>query len=641
MCSAPGFLVDRRARMCSVNPLRRLFKADTVISPRPYFRLARDYYRAITGGPGITGSIRALACAIMQGRAGARLEGAKARRTEDVLAIVLISLLTLVTFLGLFALRSWDDNRLTSWQWTVAHVDLFKIMILLVLGMMLAYALSRRSFAVRQPAPLLFSVAFIAASFFWPAPEVIVDTARYFTQAKHLELYGTGYFLQEWGGEITAWTDLPLVPFLYGLVFSWFGEVRIGIQMLTTLLFSGTVVLTYMIGRTLWDETVGIYAGVLLLGMPYLFTQVPLMLVDVPTMFFLTLAVFATIAAIKSGEIRLLLLSSGAITLAMLSKFSAWLMLTIIPVIVLCHLNLGWRTILRRAGIIALGTAALFAMILLWKFTVIAEQLAFLQSYQLPGLKRWEEGLVSTFFFQIHPYITIAAMFSLYVAVKKRDWKYAIISWMLLLVVVLDIKRSRYVLVAFPMLALMAAYGLREIRQPEIRRYIASCAVISALVIALFAYLPFLQQTSAANLKAAGEYLDSIAAQRVEVITLPQARTSVNPAVAVPILDLFTRKTINSSNGQIAPPPPEVIARSPLRFTWEYKHPRYVDAGDGAMGADTAIALIMSDANQVLPEEVAHRLAGYRRSGYRLSKQLMEAHKVFKYTTIIKVYEPL
>ncbi|NNF95851.1 MAG: hypothetical protein HKM94_02860, partial [Halobacteria archaeon] len=206
-------------------------------------------------------------------------KGFKPRQVEDVLPIVFISLLTLVTFLSLFLLRSWDDNRLTSWQWMIAQADIFKIMFLLVAGMIPAYVFSRASVNIRYPALLLFAASFAVATLFWRSPETIVDTARYFTQAKHLELFGIGYFLQEWGGEIAAWTDLPLIPFLYGLVFSWFGEARVGIQVLTTLFFSGTVVLTYMIGRTLWDETVGIYAGILLLGMPYLFTQVPLMLV--------------------------------------------------------------------------------------------------------------------------------------------------------------------------------------------------------------------------------------------------------------------------------------------------------------------------------------------------------------------------
>jgi hypothetical protein len=91
-----------------------------------------------------------------------------------------------------------------------------------------------------------------------------VDASRYFTQAKHLELYGVKYFVSEWGKDINAWTDMPLVPFLYGVVFSIFGETRIYIQILNTTFFSLTAVLTFELGKILWDEETGFFAGVLL-----------------------------------------------------------------------------------------------------------------------------------------------------------------------------------------------------------------------------------------------------------------------------------------------------------------------------------------------------------------------------------------
>jgi hypothetical protein len=84
-----------------------------------------------------------------------------------------------------------------------------------------------------------------------------VDAARYFTQAKQAEIHGIAYFLQAWGGEVPAWTDLPLVPLLYGAVFSLFGEERVYIQVCTSLLFAGTIVLTYRLGRALWGDARG------------------------------------------------------------------------------------------------------------------------------------------------------------------------------------------------------------------------------------------------------------------------------------------------------------------------------------------------------------------------------------------------
>jgi len=557
-------------------------------------------------------------------------------QNEDILLTVLISLLTLTTFLALFVLRSLDDNRLTSWQWVFAGKEALSILLLLVIGILLAYVLASISLPIRKPAIWLFISSFSVSVIFWAEPEVIVDASRYFVQAKYLELYGVGYFLNEWGKGITVWTDLPLIPLLYGLVFKYFGEYRTAIQIVSTLLFSATVVLTYLMGKSLWDETVGLYGGILLLGMPYLLTQVPLMLVDVPSMFFFTLTLFTTITAVKHGGAVLLLSASVAIVLAMLSKYSLWLMLSVVPVIFLSHISYGWKVILQRATVISLGVAVLIGIVIFWKFNVFAEQLRLLHGYQIPGLKRWVESFTSTFFFQIHPYITLAALFSIYAAIKNKDSKYAIISWLLLLVVVLEIKRARYLIVVFPMLALMASYGINEIKNLKISRFIVSSAVVSTLVIAIFGYLPFLQTVSAVNLTQAGNYIDTLDTEAIEVVVLPPVRSIVNPAVSVPILDLFTQKKLVYRSDENLIQRPESIARSSLRFTWEYRNPELFQAAVDTPKKRTPIAIIFSDPDQIIPAQIAERIADYR-----LLKDWSTFDRVFKHQTIIRVYQPV
>jgi Dolichyl-phosphate-mannose-protein mannosyltransferase len=559
----------------------------------------------------------------------------RAKQDNEALMIVLVSLLTLTTFFVLFVFRSLDDNRLTSWQWTVAGEDTLTILFLLVIGISLAYVISSISLPVRKPAIWLFFASFGLSAIFWGEPEVIVDTSRYFIQAKYLELYGVGYFFKEWGNDIAVWTDLPLVPLLYGLVFKFFGEYRTGIQLLNSLLFSGTVVLTYLIGKTLWDKTLGLYGGILLLGIPYLFTQVPLMLVDVPAMFFFTLALFTTIIAVRQGGATLLISASMTIVFAMLSKYSVWLMLSVIPVILLCHIEYGRKVMFQRAAAISLGVVVLVGIVALWKFNVFAEQIRLLQSYQLPGLKRWGESFTSTFFFQIHPFVTLAALFSVYVAIKKKDFKYAIISWLLLLVIVLEIRRARYLVVVFPMLALMAAYGICEIRSAKISKFIVSSAVVSALVIAMFGYLPFFQKTSAVNLNHAGKYLDTMDAEAIEVVTLPPLRSIVNPAVSVPVLDLFTKKRLVYRYDEDWISRPASVEKSALRFTWEYKNPEYFLTVAGTSKKRIPVAIIFSDPEQIIPPRIAEKIAGYR-----LAKELVILDRVFRYQTIIRVYQP-
>ena len=554
---------------------------------------------------------------------------------ENALSLLLISLLACAAFLTPFVFRAADDNRLTSWRWVFADAQVAGLAALLACGIVLAYALRKIALPPRRAGAWLFVASFAAGTAFWSEPEVIVDTARYFAQAKYLALYGIGAFVAAWGSELPAWTDLPLMPFLYGLIFRVAGEDRIYIQAFTTLLFSGTVVLTYRIGRELWDETLGFYGAVLLLGMPYLLTQVPLMLVDVPAMFFITFAAFAAIKALKQGGARWIAAAAAALALALLSKYSAWLMLTVLIPVFLVYAREAPAAALRRASMIAGLAAALFGLLVLAKSDAMIEQIRLLWDYQRPGLGRWRESFVSIFLFQIHPFITAAAAYSLYAAIRRRDLRYAIIGWMLALALLGQIGRIRYLLVLFPMLALAAAYGLREIRNTEARTFAAGCAVTSSLVVALFAYLPFLHTASAANLQRAGAYLDGVDAQRVEVIALEQTRAGIHPAVAVPLLDLYTRKPLTYRADLTTFSPPAGFDTSPLRFTWESPPPRYYLAATSSPEPRTAVAVILGAPSQLLPQRVAQRLAQHCLSG-----EFVTSEGVYGYQTIVRIYQP-
>ncbi len=470
---------------------------------------------------------------------------------------------------------------------------------------------------------------------------MIVDASRYFTQAKHLELYGIPYFFREWGKTIQSWTDLPLVPFLYGLIFRFFGECRPYIQIFTTSLFSMSVVLTYLIGRELWDEDRGITAGALLLGMPYLLSQVPLMLADVPTMCFFTLSVFTFIRGIKRGGLTIAL-SVLSLFMALFSKYSTWPMLSVLVVILLVYLREpacpagrpapGRREILSR-GMMIIGPAIVLAAgAVLYKHHVFFEQMKLLLQFQKAGLGKWGESFLSTFLFQIHPFITLFALYSLYAAFKKRDLKYAIISWLLVLLVVFQVRRIRYTLPLFPMVALMASCGLHYIKDKDVRRFVVWCAVVSSLSVSLLGYLPFLQKVSTVNLKASGRFLDMMDGSKVEVFTLPVKEPVLNPAVAVPLLDLFTRKQIVYRYERTSPLS-ETERNSSLRFTWEYRNPEYYQ--DGNRGEDIPVVIISGGPYERLPGEVEKRIRGYR-----LVQEFDTYEGIFDFRTTVSVFQP-
>jgi len=549
----------------------------------------------------------------------------------------LISAVFLLAFITLFLLRGIDDNSLFSWAWALDRVDASRIYFLLVAGLIISAFLARTAIPDNYQIPFLAVLSFAVILPFWKESEIIVDASRYFTQAKHLEVYGIGYFLKEWGRTILAWTDMPLVPFLYGMIFKLFGENRIFIQLFTTVLFSLTVVLTSLIGKTLWNRETGFSAGLLLLGIPYLLAQVPLMLVDVPTMFFLTLAIYTYLDALNKGGAARIVCSVVTIVLTMLSKYSVWFMLSVLIVVLIVYAMVRAgskdRRPLLRGAIILLMAAAVMGAILLTKFDVFSEQVILLLEYQKPGLDRWGESFHSTFLFQMHPLITLSALVSLAVALRKRDASYAIISWLVLLIVLFGIRRIRYTLPVFPMLTLMAGYGLQVIKRDELRRFILFSTVTTSLVIGIFAFLPLAESMSVANLKHAGEYLNTLDAGEIEVITLFSKEPVVNPAVAVPLIDLFTNKQIRYHYQPEDFPPREEIEQSSLRFTWAYRNPTYYIAKPDAF-LNVPVVIISDASNDPLPKPAAQRL-----EGYRLSESFNTSEKIFRYIVGVRIYQ--
>ncbi len=528
-------------------------------------------------------------------------------------------------------------------------MDMVWFVPLLVLGLTLAYALSLLKYEQYKPALTLFLSSFTVSAFFWSQPEVIIDVSRYFTYAKHIELYGAGQFLSQWGKSMSPWTDLPLVPFIYGLIFKLVGESRIYIQLFNSILFSLTVVLTYGTGKILWSDDVGFYAGAMIMGIPYIFSQVPLMLVDVPTMFLLTFSVYSFIKALEKGS-AWILLSSFVIFFTIFSKYSTWMMLSVLVVIFFVYMlkNVERRTTdvereikkgerrscLLRGLSIAVITLFLTGIALLLTSDVILSQIAFLREYQAPGLRRWGESFVSTFLFQTHPFITLSAIFSLYVAIKKRDLKFLIISWLIILIVIMQIRRSRYVLVLFPMFTLMASYGLNYLKNSDLKRYIVSSIVAFSLIVAFFAYLPFLKTMSEENLRQAGTFLNTLDAPVARVITIPSVASAVNPAVSVPVLDIYTNKQIIYQYYDTDVPPLEKIRESPLRFTWEYKNPEYYKNSANVNDRNTAVVVISNGKNE-LPDNIKEKLKG-------LEQKIIfnTTTGIFRYNPVVSVYQP-
>jgi len=547
---------------------------------------------------------------------------------------LLASFATLVVMPILYVLRFLDDNTLTSWRWVFTETNSGFLFLYLIPLLLLAAWLSKSSIPDRYPSLFLFSAGVMTTAFLWSTPEMLLDASRYFLQAKYLSENGPGFFWQEWGNGIAPWTDLPLVPFFYGILFKLFGEFRFVIQLFNSLLFAFSLVLTYHVGKMLWDAETGFHAGLLLLGIPYLPTQVPLMLVDNGTMFFMILTMYAFIKSMRHGSPLWLGVSAISIVCALSAKYSTWPMLAgLLPVIAGVHLRKRPLVIIRRTLIITICAAIIWAVLFYGKYDVIREQMAILGSFQREGLKRWQEGYISTFFFQIHPFITMAVLYGIYRAVRNRDVRFLVAACFIGFVFPLQIKRIRYILPLLPLFTLMASYGLNGIRDQALKRFCCYCAVLSAMVVLFGAYKPFLQRTSMINLKKAGQYLNTLPSDSVDVHLLPQHESAGSTAAALPILDLYTSKklrlpqdwpgfSIDNQHKKL----------SSLRFTWELSRPPFYPL---AVPNGTNPQVIISSRD---PAELPNQ--NLQQKNQVSIRKFYQQTQVFRYRTIVTVQTP-
>jgi hypothetical protein len=293
-------------------------------------------------------------------------------------------------------------------------------------------------------------------------------------------------------------------------------------------------------------------------------------------MFFLILGFFTLQRALDRGGWIWLLSASIAIFLMLITKYSLWMMASVYILLFLVKLKANPKPVFSRGMLVAVLSGVFFASFLFYYQDVVRAQMELLVSYQRPGLRRWSESFLSTFFYQIHPLLTLSALASVFVAIRKKDLRWLIAAWLLLLVLVLQIERSRYIIPLLPMFAMMGAYGLNSLFPVRIKRLVAMVCIAGSFVIAAGVYLPYLKTNNLVNLMRAGEFLNQQQVTLVQASALPQM-SDINPAIAVPILDLYTSAPIEYSYSMRPVLDKEKVEVSPFRFTWTYRNPGYYD----------------------------------------------------------------
>jgi len=540
---------------------------------------------------------------------------------------------------GLFpllaALRHLDDNSLASWAWVLEGRDAVGIWIL-QLGVVAAAALAAAHRVPRRAwIPALAAAGFLAglAPALAGEPEGVIDAARYFTQAKYLELHGPRAFLGAWGAAVPAWTDLPLPGLFFGSLFRAFGEHRAVAQLATAGALALCVVATARAGELLGDAEAGARAGLLLLAAPALLLNTPLLMGDVLATSAVALALWGLLAAAEGRRAAVPLAALG-VGAALLAKYSTWTLVAALAVAVLAREALRRRPRgAARALLAAAGGGLVLLAVLAPVRDVVARQLALLAGFQWEGLRRWSESYASTFLFQVHPLLAVAALAGLWRGIRRRDPGVLVLAAVPIVLLALGVRRSRYLLPALPMVALLAARGIDAVEGERRRRFLALWAVGFSLVTVLALQVPFLRWVNTANLAAAGRFLDASGVGEARVWVTPSPGVLMNPEVALPLLDYHTRVRLLAAGPSPEPPPPEQLRTSSLRFTWEDPLPDWY-RGAPADGGRAAAVLVAGDPDGEPPAGLVAAV------GLRPPDAVFARDAVFRYRALVSVWLP-
>jgi hypothetical protein len=185
----------------------------------------------------------------------------------------------------------------------------------------------------------------------WPFDEHLSFIASQTLATQGLGRFFAGYARAEWLGN----QHPPLVVLINGYLMRFTGAGIYGLRLLTLLFAAGTVVITYILGRDLYDRRTGLLAALILLSFPLFFRLATVAITDAPVAFYFSLALLLALRLSHTHSSRLSLLLGAVTGVGMLTKYT---MVLAVPVILGLHILYGglWRA--RRQLLVAGGFAA-------------------------------------------------------------------------------------------------------------------------------------------------------------------------------------------------------------------------------------------------------------------------------------------
>ena len=280
-------------------------------------------------------------------------------------------------------------------------------------------------------------------------------------------------------GEIT-WLRQhpPLVLMLFGVTMRFFGEEMVVPRLVSLAFGLGSILVTYRLGKELYDSEIGLLASIFFVSSPYFFRLSAAVSNDIQVTFFFVSTLLVTFRLKQTPTFKLAVLGGALLGAGILTKYT---MILIYPLLgylfVVYRSNTKFRTqVLVLAAVSGVISASWIAFAHhIGMFAVQWDIMAnFAGSY---SKTTWAKLLLLEVLFTRFPsalgVYTLPALFlggiGLFRRIKDPANRFVLV-WIatIMLVFSLTVPDSRYCMLAFPALAMTMAHGLKTVPQVKV-----------------------------------------------------------------------------------------------------------------------------------------------------------------------------
>ncbi|MBC8495047.1 glycosyltransferase family 39 protein [archaeon] len=417
---------------------------------------------------------------------------------SSLILMIVVSVVLFLSFYLMFQNVNMDETMLFSWAWIINYVNTTLFFTFLIVVCLTSYFISRINFKLSNKHFLItiFVAAFLLSSLTWNSPTPNPDVAEFYGVAKYVELNGVSGFLSDFGTPELNDYRFHSMPIVMGVLFQIFGESIIFIHIIMSILYAFIPILTFWLAKNLFNRKVAIISSLLIIAIPNMLAQSSMLLVDVPTVFFvlLSLLVFHYFMQKKHWWSYPLLII--VLFLTVTSKISAiiFLVLTMLVMFFIEKKKIDFEKKKTIIGLLISGVILflVFLFLIIVKSNFFSKQ-SLMDLAQVNLISRPDHYVSPiSFFFQLNPLIIIFfILFIILFFFKLRLTYLLLLVWVLFPFIFFHGTTLRYMMPAFPAIVFGAAIFIAKFRKPVLS-FIVTAILLSSTIIFLMGYLPLL-----------------------------------------------------------------------------------------------------------------------------------------------------